>query len=492
MTDRASIKGRFLIEGILCLTSPLIIGTGEKQELDLVVIKDSFGNPFIPATSLVGALRHYFYERLTLEGDDDQFEFFWGSDKRMSQRDSSYYQSAFSLDDLVALGTPLLSARDGICIDPLTGTARDAMKYDFEVVDPETEFKFRAQVTLREGFCRNTFLRIIVSIIKILAEGKLSLGAMTTKGFGKCKLKHYGVYEYNFSNKRDVFAWLKRETLDEQKMTLDFDLAFAEKEGSMFLEAIFGIKNSLIIKSYSGDPDSADAVHLKSRGKNVLPGTSIKGALRARAIKIINTLVGSSDTVKNPGDSPYSFGEIMTRSLFGWATDEPDEKREKIKSRFLVEETYINNVVEEIQFRTCIDRFTGGVVKAALFDTQPLWPQKQGEQVRIKIEIRDYEEWEAGLLLLLLKDLWTGDLPLGGDKGIGRGLLQGIWARIDMGKQKIYEIRVNGALDTGEKQYSLTIKGQEEMETLLQAFLEKVEKEMKEGTIVGRAETNKG
>jgi hypothetical protein len=31
---------------------------------------------------------------------------------------------------------------------------------------------------------------------------------------------------------------------------------------------------------------------------------------------------------------------------------------------------------------------------------------------------------------LVLKDLWTGDLALGGEKGIGRGVLEGIRAVI--------------------------------------------------------------
>ena len=35
---------------------------------------------------------------------------------------------------------------------------------------------------------------------------------------------------------------------------------------------------------------------------------------------------------------------------------------------------------------------------------------------------------EIGLLLLLLKDLWTGDLPLGGESSVGRGRLTGEWA----------------------------------------------------------------
>jgi hypothetical protein len=37
---------------------------------------------------------------------------------------------------------------------------------------------------------------------------------------------------------------------------------------------------------------------------------------------------------------------------------------------------------------------------------------------------------ELGLILLLLKDLWTGDLPIGGESGVGRGRLKGLSATI--------------------------------------------------------------
>ncbi|MGQ9815302.1 MAG: hypothetical protein ACUVR3_09155, partial [Candidatus Roseilinea sp.] len=47
---------------------------------------------------------------------------------------------------------------------------------------------------------------------------------------------------------------------------------------------------------------------------------------------------------------------------------------------------------------------------------------------------------EIGLLLLLLKDLWTGDLPLGGESSVGRGRLKGVQAVIS-GPHGVWEIR---------------------------------------------------
>ena len=53
----------------------------------------------------------------------------------------------------------------------------------------------------------------------------------------------------------------------------------------------------------------------------------------------------------------------------------------------------------------------------------------------LRFDVQEPEEWEAGLLLQLLKDLWTGWLPLGGEKAIGRGALQGVSATLSYGEQ---------------------------------------------------------
>jgi len=63
---------------------------------------------------------------------------------------------------------------------------------------------------------------------------------------------------------------------------------------------------------------------------------------------------------------------------------------------------------------------------------------------RITIRVRNCSEAEAGLMLLVLKDLWTGDLAIGGEKGIGRGVFNGIAAFI---KYNDHVIELNQGLE---------------------------------------------
>lgn len=412
----ASLTSKLLWSGRLRLTSPMLIGTGAKDEAsDLTVLKDQDGNPYLPATSVAGVLRHYFYTRAdTAQADAKQISYFWGSG---AGDNDQMCLSALVLKDLVLQGNFNIKVRDGVSIDHATGIAIDGKKYDYEVVEPGAVFDFKAEVSVREVFDKELFIKIIIFLAQALQGGKIHIGAMITKGLGRCVLENCNFYELDFTRKNDVIAWLSSE-IDQFPVSWDAVPTFPVKANKFIIEADFAIKNSLIIRSYVGDPNAPDAAHIESNGQPVLPGTSVKGAVRSRARRIINIL-GLDGSQKD-----------LIKQLMGWA-DDKGATGEKIKSRLIVEETPIANVVRETQNRIRIDRFTGGVQKTALFDSMPLWPDKSNrEMVRIKMTINDYQDWEAGLLLLILKDLWVGDLPLGGEKNIGRGVIEGVRGRV--------------------------------------------------------------
>jgi hypothetical protein len=67
------------------------------------------------------------------------------------------------------------------------------------------------------------------------------------------------------------------------------------------------------------------------------------------------------------------------------------------------------------------DRFTGGVVEAGVTEEEPLFRGK----THLRIEIRRPRPGEMGLVLLVVKDLLSGDLVLGGGAAVGRGTVMG-------------------------------------------------------------------
>jgi len=94
-------------------------------------------------------------------------------------------------------------------------------------------------------------------------------------------------------------------------------------------------------------------------------------------------------------------------------------------SRLVVTESEIEHVTNDlVQHRVSIDRFTGGALDTALFTEAPVFKTKD-TLVKVNLCLQNPKHSEIGLLLLLLKDLWTSDLAIGGEASVGRGRLHG-------------------------------------------------------------------
>jgi len=428
-------SGKLVLTGTIELISPTSIGSGDGDHSDTDVLRDSDGMPFIPATSFMGVLRHSM--KLKENGHDKNLEKFWGYSKGSNGR-----QSAVNCSDLTLCNDDKAEVviRDGVKICNKTGIAVDGSKYDYEVIEPGAKFKLYLEIDIQESKKREsdeTFLAFAKSMLKTICQRleneDVYIGAKTNSGLGRIKLTDDKIYEFNFkNNKKDVMWWLKRGDRDfssKPPAPLDSnDIGTFDLTGTRFcINATFNLKDSLIIRTYpAGTGDQPDAVHIKSAKGPVIPGTSLKGAIRSRAERILNTL-GKPCT-------------ILTE-LFG---DVCEKSKTSSKGRIRIDEVVLPRFVAETQARIKIDRFTGGTIGGALFDTMPLFNPdfkgsgNMGEKVEfVTITIRDYKPHEAGLMLLVLKDLWTGDLVVGGEKAIGRGVFEGESATISFDGEKI-------------------------------------------------------
>ncbi|WP_029689277.1 RAMP superfamily CRISPR-associated protein [Thermoanaerobacter sp. A7A] len=433
MSDDAILTSTIIVEGILENISPFVIGTGKGDIVDIEIIKDEIGNPYIPATSFVGALRHNISKNFE-EGDKKIWDYFWGS---KNPNNNKAVQSHFIVSDIKVKGNKetkiednknksFIAVRDGVAIDEKTGTAKEKAKYDYEIVNKDLEFEFKAEIKIRKNFKNKEIeiLKILKTILTELEARKVQFGAFTTKGFGRFKLKNLQILKFDFPDDGVTYLkYLQNEYPPENKLDLSkIDILSKKDNADCIITADFSIKSSLIISSYTTDPKDPDKVHIKYNGKNVLTGTSLKGAIRSRAFKIVNTLCKNNQEENDD-----------LRELFGWADTENKEKT-KYKSRVIIDESIVEGVIEKEQARIKIDRFTGGIIAGALFQSKPLW--HNDENVQLKIKIKDAKDWEIGLLLLVLKDLWNEDLPIGGEKNIGRGVLKGKKIEIEYKEHK--------------------------------------------------------
>lgn len=446
MIGRASRKivERVLIEGTLRLETPAHFGNGDIVGVtDMPLLRDPLeGKPLLTGASLAGALRNFLREYEAGYGArygrlaDDLFG-------RIAGRTS--VQSWLIVDD--ALGdSPGTELRDGVAIDPRTRTAEKGKKYDIELLQAGTTFPLSLELLLTAD--NKNLLDALALALHGLESGEISLGQRKRRGFGQCQVESWHVHRFDLTTPKGLVSWLSDDRSGEKLVKVSEDQGIMhllgvsppidDRRRRFTMEVDCTLTSSLLIRSGSGAANAPDMVHLTSQrnGKDrpVLSGTSLAGAVRARALRIANTLW--------PDDRERA--EYLVNIMFGRRIqgrgDEPSG------SRVLTRETELANTRDLVQSRVKIDRFTGGSYPTALFTQQPTFG---GEQATAKLYIAMHrpEDAHIGLLLLVLKDLWTGDLPLGGESSVGRGRLQGRHATLtlcEVGKPTTWQIEQVG------------------------------------------------
>lgn len=435
------IRERWVIEGDLVLQTPTHLGNGDTDGIvDMPLLLDeATGKALLPGTSLAGALRNYLQERRHGFGQrqrDAAIEALFGGDKG----DDRGSQSSLIADD--ALGErPRIELRDGVRIDPVTRTAKvdfengkaRGYKYDLQLLEAGTRFPLRMELLVSGN--EQELKRTLALALDGLANGEIAIGLRKRRGFGECRVTNWRVRRYILKQPADLLGWLTEDHADwgyasgssdqvgnDIAELLGVPLDDSDKRQLCKIHAEFILDGSLLIRAGFGEQDRGpDTVHLHSsqpdgRRKPVLSGTSLAGALRHRAERILHTV----------GDTGRA--AAMVENVFG-PSEITGDKRQARASRLVVKETVIANPVDLVQNRIRIDRFTGSVHGTGLFNEQPVFG-KNDTLVTVDLSLRNPKKAEIGLLLLLLKDLWTGDLPLGGEASSGRGRLKGVRADI--------------------------------------------------------------
>jgi CRISPR/Cas system CSM-associated protein Csm3 (group 7 of RAMP superfamily) len=387
-------------------------------ETDMPLLRDASGGFYIPAASLAGASRHALSRRYAGSYDACRA----GKEPEPAAVKCLFgekYASLLVVRDAPLVGTADALVRDGVRIEGGTGLAFDGAKFDFEVLPTGSRFRIEFILNLYEELPgelrRDQLLGWFRALLECYQEDRLSLGARTRRGFGRGAVRDWSIRELRMQHRPHLLAWMRRQY--DRGDTLELPAAPAPRGEPFFqVEADLRLKTSLLIRSAGARPGDPDSVHLTEQGRALLTGTSLAGALRHRCERIANTLHLAHTT------------EILA-SLFGPLSD-PDRPENKLRGgRLWVSESVLANGESKVQGRVALDRFTGGARESALFEEAPFWPGGGDEpHVRIRVGIEAPRPCDQALLLLAIKDLWLGDLPLGGEAGGGRGVFAGLAA----------------------------------------------------------------
>jgi len=230
-------------------------GSLEPSGTDSPVIRTADGKPFIPGSSIKGVLRSFAEQLLrTMQGlglegpqpppksgvwacepfastccvSKDDKDSFWeearkeaegtekNSDEKRGERKPTrdeifaqklfehacyacrlfgcqYFAGRIALADAFPDGEVTTQVRDGVGIDRDTGTAKEGIKYDFEVVEPGAKFDLRIVCENLEEAEEAFFAHLL----KLWQDEGIHLGAKTARGLGLTKLTEIEVKRYD-------------------------------------------------------------------------------------------------------------------------------------------------------------------------------------------------------------------------------------------------------------------------------------------------------
>lgn len=406
-TDEPAYRKVYVLAATLELAGPLSVGSGMTDESsDQPLSRDGLGRVLIPGTSLLGVLRaDLLPPGATKEQKQAVTKLFGpllgetpGLDAPVTDRDRRDEErghiAELWTDDLpLREEKPALLVRDHVRLDNKTLVADPGAKYDRQLLQ-RGSFPLRLQ--WRPSAPTDEQKQVLLRVLQKLAQG-IALGGRTRRGLGQMKpVERFGLRVFELQTPKDLAAWIKNEqpqqtlTLAQVADKLGVPLPEAPKTGHFNLELTLRVQSSLTVREQG----------------QAVPGSSLAGVLRHQVRRIGFLLQG---------------GETKVKELETWLFGTDPQQRQPEAGQVFVGESQVTGGKRLSHTRVAIDPWTGGASDHLLFETEATY---QGE-LKLILRVKDEHKAALGLLLLALRDLWEGRLPVGGEVGIGRGRLLG-------------------------------------------------------------------
>jgi CRISPR/Cas system CSM-associated protein Csm3 (group 7 of RAMP superfamily) len=288
VVERVYISGRLVLETPAHFGNTQRAGSGDVGALtDMPLLYDSLDGkrPLLTGSSIAGALRHYLREYEVGYGVAEKKNgallaerLFGHIYENEDKNEAASVESWLMVDD--ALGQfpegASIEMREGVVIDGKTRTAEvdkkgKGKKFDIELLAAGTTFTLNFELWLTES--NRELLEALALALKGLEEGKIGLGMRKRRGYGRCKVTAWQVSRYKMDDVEGLLGWLAGDShfsrdchLSEYKADIMTQLevsSIRQHQGEAFrLIGTFRLHNSLLIRSYSGDGNAPDMVHL--------------------------------------------------------------------------------------------------------------------------------------------------------------------------------------------------------------------------------------
>jgi CRISPR-associated RAMP protein (TIGR02581 family) len=238
MKDFLTLESRYTISYTLESVEGLHIGTGEESETSDAAVATRNGKAFLPGSTLRGVLRSSIERNLrAILGQDACCVMFAGEEENQSVACTMANKEAREKIEKGEKNAPALTlcpvcsffgstlmaskikftdaeqpdkgaaivARDGVGIDRDTGTAKERIKFNFDVLDPHANFTGQMIVENPE----DSDLGVLHMVLQQMKFG-LHVGGLRNRGFGLVRMTSKSVGR--LSGKEDLVKFFKSGT----------------------------------------------------------------------------------------------------------------------------------------------------------------------------------------------------------------------------------------------------------------------------------------
>ncbi len=331
-------QARLIVTGTLVAQSPLHVGgMRDGIESDMPLYRNGMGQVCIPGTSLAGPMREWMRNSF----DTPARTFCKSEDQESSKTDSTFstfgYQkqdekdvlaqgmaSFIMVEDAPVIGDDHQEIWDHVGIDREYGAAAAQVKFDRTVVPKGTKFEFRMVVEVppkiteeeKEDKRYQKFMKSwpdpdylesrIAHLVEALEQGNVRMGGGRTRGLGRFRLFDSKIEKEDWGTRAGIIDMLN----DKRSLLKPDDLKDENKDDSrptkmeqLNVTIIWHPVGPLMVKS-PFDGVAVDMLPFVSRNIDhltlTLPGSSIKGALRSHAERIMRTVFGWQEMETDP------------------------------------------------------------------------------------------------------------------------------------------------------------------------------------------------
>ncbi len=481
------------ITATLTTRTALHVGTGQDSDTtDDLLRRDARGRLLIPGTAIAGALRSIATRLAPRFADAVACQALTGQSKGACQclvcqlfgdvnpdEDNETATAArLIVYDAVLETSRQVAIRDGVGIDRVTGAAarRERLKFDYETLPAGTTFNLRLEIDHRLDNADQT-LPLLAATLAEWEQGRGAIGGRVGRGLGAFTVSNVRWIERDLNQSSVLIdflqhgppwnddgdsSWLAHQAQQarqrvQQPYNDDLPVARSWVLAEFTLSATGPFLTNDLAQAGRSGFDHAPVLAAYEQGvKPVLPGSSLRGALRSRAERIARTLAtlrawdAGSDarsrrdrflticpacnplTAKTTDPVASCNSQIKTLPKRDRESLEQQGAEDKLclacrlfgspwnGSRLRVEDAPFvgDNVETKVLDFLAIDRFTGGGLDTAKFDAVVLWKPA----FRVRLFLDNPEPWELGWLALVLRDLHEGLLTVGfgAAKGFGQ------------------------------------------------------------------------